>query len=116
MLERTAEFTGCRRPRFRRKRRPRLAANGLDDRLSQTADLDEDEAVTASHWTTRCRRTLIWRKKRSRLSTTGLDVRMPQTLIWMEKRPRMPPTGLDDRMSLTVDLDEAEVATAYHWS
>ena len=28
----------------------------------------------------------------------------------------MPPTGLDDRMSLTVDLDEAEVATAYHWS
>ena len=94
MLERTAEFTGCRRPRFRKKRRPRLAAIGLDDRLSQTADLDEDEAVTASHWTTRCRRTLIWRKKRSPLSTTGLDVRMPQT----------------------ADLDEEEAANASHWS
>ena len=94
MLERTAKFTVRHRPRFPRKRRPRLVANGLDDRLSQTADLDEDEAVTASHWTTGCRRTMIWRKKRSRLSTTGLDVRMPQT----------------------ANLDEAEVASVYHWS
>ena len=73
-----------------------MPPTGLDDRMSQTVDLDE--------------------APRSRLHTTGLNVRMPQTADLEEDETATTATGLDAMMPPTVDRDEEETATACHWS